>query len=144
MLLTNTIGQAYSGKLCIHTSWNDAEVNTGVYSMTFQFLFSLETLNLLNTWPHLIILTPLIFLNSKTLRKILCPILLIYLNLPFKVDKQHESFREERFTWCSWEELNRSSTTQSWMVIEFLLGREQPYASGWKGLTEIRFVKTMS
>ena len=49
-----------------------------------------------------------------------------------------------RFTWCSWEELNRSSTTQSWMVIEFLLGGEQPYASGWKGLTEIRFVKTMS
>ena len=41
MLLTNTNGQAYSGKLCIHTSWNDAEVNTGVYSMTFQFLFSL-------------------------------------------------------------------------------------------------------
>ena len=49
MLLTNTIGQAHSGKLCIHTSWNDAEVNTAVYSMTFQFSFSLKTLDLLNT-----------------------------------------------------------------------------------------------
>ena len=91
MLLTNTIGQAYSGKLCIHTSWNDAEVNTGVYSMTFQFLFSLIYLIHDLTLSYL---PPWFFLNSKTLRKILCPILLIYLELLLRVDKQHKPYKK--------------------------------------------------